>query len=157
MLNPATTTDTAKASEVCLTGTFRAVDWDSRTARFHGEDGTITTVRFTPEQDGWMRLVANIKVNLKGTRQPPTAPDASQNGQHDSEANANAHAESDYVQLTEAKVPRANWEPYDDEDIFSVTPAYIYDPDTHKTFDFGMDVDEWMRLIRGPDYQGCGP
>ena len=153
MLNPATTTDAARASEVYLTGTFRAVDWDSRTARFHDEDGAITTVRFTPEQDGWMRLVANIRVNLKGTRQSPTAADASQNGQRASDG----HAESDYVQLTEAKVPRANWEPYDEEDFFSVTPAYIYDPDTHKTFDFGMDVDEWMRLIRGPDYQGCGP
>ena len=154
MLNRATTAETAEASEVCLTGTFRAVDWDSRTARFHDEDGTITTVRFTPEQDGWMRLVANIKVNLKGTRQPPTAADASQNGQHAAAANADGHAESDYVQLTEAKVPRANWEPYDDGDLFDVLEGYVYHRAKHQTFDIGMSVNEFMRLVRGRDYEG---
>ena len=152
MLNPATTIDDDIASEVCLTGRFRAVDWVTRTAQFHDDDGATTTVRFTPEQDGWMRLVANVPVNLKGTMRSPADANASRNGRRvEDSVDAPEHGD---LQLIEVKVPRANWEPYDEEDLFNVTEGYVYHRSTHRTFDIGMSVNEFMRLVRGPDYEG---
>ena len=153
----ADTTPSDTAAEVCLTGTFRAVNWITRTAQLYDEDGAITTVRFTPEQDGWMKLVANVPVKLKGTRTAADA-DASQNGQHASDADSDGVPEQECLHLSEVKVLQKQWFPYDDDDFESVREHYLYHPDTHQTLSFDFDVDEFMRSIRGPDYRGSeGP
>ena len=143
------------AAEVCLTGTFRAVNWITRTAQLYDEHDAITTVRFTPEQDGWMKLVANIPVKLKGTRtaaQPDT--DASQNGQHAPDADSDGMPEQECLHLTEVKVLQRPWFPYTLDDFESVREHYLYHPDTHPTLSFEFDINEFMRSIRGPDYVG---
>ena len=151
MLNA--TTSSIDTAQVSLTGTFRAVDWVSRTARLYGDGGIMTTVRFTSDQDNWLRLVANVPVTIKGTP-GQLSPDGSRGGQHVTDAEANGAAE--YVQLTEVKVIQRGWFPYELDDFESVRAHYRYDPETHPTLSFDLDVDEFMRSIRGPDYEGSG-
>ena len=138
-------------TEVQLTGTFREVNWITRTAQLYDEQDQVTTVRFTPEQDGWLKLVANIPVKLTGTR---AEADASQNGQHDADADSNGVPVTEFVDLTEVKVLQKQWFPYDDDDFESVREHYLYNPETHQTLSFELDINEFMRRLRGPDYEG---
>ena len=143
------------STEVRLTGTFRAVNWITHTAQLYDEHGQMTTVRFTQEQDGWMKLVANIPVKLKGTRtavQPDT--DASQNGQHAPDADSDGMPGQECLHLTEVKVDQNGWAPYHDDDLHSVQGDYRYDPATHPTLDFDLDINEFMRRVRGDQYEG---
>lgn len=125
-----------QANEIALTGTFRAVNWVTRTAQLYDDDDNTTTVHFTPEQDNWLKLVVNIPVNLKGI---PT-----HNGQHATTNGA--------LQLTEVKVIQRGWFPYDTAAFEETRPSSKFNPDTHKPWDIGMSSAEFMRLIRGPDY-----
>lgn len=150
MLNPTPTIDNA-ASEVCLTGTFRAVNWITRTALLYDDDGNMTTVRFTPEQDNWLKLVVNIPVNLKGAL-GATATESSQNGQRASNADANGASDAEFLQLTEVKVIQRQWFPYDDAAYHEVLSNVPYDFDAPPRWDLGMSSDDFMRSIRGPDY-----
>lgn len=143
-------TDATASAEVRLTGTFREVNWITRTAQLYDEHDRMTTVRFTPEQDGWLKLVANIPVNLKGTRAAP------HNGQPAPDADSNGNPEPDCLLLTEVKVIQKNWFPYDDDAFWEVRRRYRYDPDTHPRLSFRIDTNEFMRSIRGPDYRGSG-
>ena len=144
-------------TEVHLTGTFREVNWITRTAQLYDEQDQVTTVRFTPDQDGWLKLVANIPVKLTGTcAATNTDADASQNGQHDTDADSNGAQATEFVDLTEVKVLQKQWFPYDDDDFESVREHYLFNPETHGTLSFDFDVDEFMRSVRGPDYEGSG-
>ena len=145
-------------TEVHLTGTFREVNWITRTAQLYDEQDQVTTVRFSSEQDGWLRLVANIPVKLTGTcATTHTEADASENGQHDTDADSNGAQATEFVDLTEVKVLQKQWFPYKLDDFESVREHYLFNPETHKTLSFDLDVDEFMRRIRGPDYEGSGP
>ena len=145
-------------TEVRLTGTFREVNWISRTAQLYDEQDQVTTVRFSPEQDGWLKLVANIPVKLTGTcAATHTEADASQNGKRDADADSNGAPATEFVDLTEVKVLQKQWFPYKLDDFESVREHYLFNPETHKTLSFDLDVDEFMRRVRGPDYEGSGP
>lgn len=153
MLNPTATTDTADVSEVCLTGSFRAVNWNTGTAQFHQSDGTVTTVSFTPEQDGWLKLVANVPVNLKGILgQDPS--DSSRNGLRAEDSGGTD--EQDVLQLIEVKVVDRGWFPYTLEDAESVRARNSYDSEEHEPLSFDFYDDAFMRDIRGPDYGDAG-
>lgn len=131
-----------QTTEIALTGTFREVSWVTRTAELYDDDdGTVTTVHFTPEQDNWLKLVVNIPVNLKGI---PTHPET--------DPSRNGIAGTDALQLTEVKVIQRGWFPYDTAAFEETRPSSKFNPDTHKPWDIGMSSDEFMRLIRGPDY-----
>lgn len=55
-------------SEVTLRGRLEEVSWRTRTACLYmGDDDAPVTVRFTADQDGWLRLVANYDVEVHGT------------------------------------------------------------------------------------------
>lgn len=153
MLNPTATTDTADVSEVCLTGSFRSVDWNTGTAQFHQSDGTVTTVSFTAEQDGWLKLVANVPVNLKGILGQDVS-DSSRNGMR-AEDSGGTHGQ-DVLQLIEVKVIDRGWFPYTLEDAVSVRARNSYDPDKHEPLSFDFYDDAFMRDIRGPDYGDGG-
>ena len=153
MLNPTATTDTADVSEVCLTGSFRSVDWNTGTAQFHQSDGTVTTVSFTPEQDGWLKLVANVPVNLKGIL-GLVASDSSGNGSRADDSVCTD--EQDVLQLIEVKVVERGWFPYTLEDAESVRARNGYDPEKHEPLSFDFYDDAFMRDIRGPDYGDAG-
>ena len=145
---------TAETTEIALTGTFREVSWVTRTAQLYDDDdGTVTTVHFTPEQDNWLKLVVNIPVNLKGIPSRPEA-DPSRNGKQiiDADATTNGAPETDFLQLTEVKVIQRGWFPYDTAAFQETRPRSPYNPGTHRPLDIGMSSDEFMRLIRGPDY-----
>ena len=144
---------TAETTEIALTGTFREVSWVTRTAQLYDDDDNTTTVHFTPEQDNWLKLVVNIPVNLKGIRSRAEA-DSSRNGQDapGTDATTNGASETDFLQLTEVKVIQRGWFPYDTAAFEETRPSSKFDPDNHKPWDIGMSSDEFMRLIRGPDY-----
>lgn len=125
-----------QATEIALTGTFRAVNWVTRTAELYDDDDNTTTVHFTPEQDNWLKLVVNIPVNLKGI---PT-----HNGQHATTNGA--------LQLTEVKVIQRGWFPYDTAAFQETRRTEPFDFENRPRGILGMSGDEFMRLVRGPDY-----
>ena len=140
---------TAETTEIALTGTFREVSWVTRTAQLYDDDdGKVTTVHFTPEQDNWLKLVVNIPVNLKGIPTHPEA-DPSRNRQHaaDTEADTNGA-----LQLTEVKVIQRGWFPYDTTAFQETRRTEPFDFENRPRGNLGMSGDEFMRLIRGPDY-----
>lgn len=60
---------------------------------------------------------------------------------------------TEFVDQTDVKVLQKQWFPYDD-DFESVCEHYLFNPETHQTLSFDFDVDEFMRSIRCPDYEG---
>lgn len=144
---------TAETTEIALTGTFRAVNWVTRTAQLYDDDDNTTTVHFTPEQDNWLKLVVNIPVNLKATPTRPEA-DPSRNGQDapGTDATTNGAPETDFLQLTEVKVIQRGWFPYDTAAFQETRRTEPFDFENRPRGVLGMSGDEFMRLIRGPDY-----
>ena len=130
----------ADAREVKATGRIQEISWRTRTALLYDDEGAVTKLSFTPEQDGWMRLVADIPVDLQGI----------------------AHVDDDgedYVELRVVSVKEMGWRPDTTFDYSAVAPKHPFDPDTHPRIDWGMTTDEFMKLIRGEDYdyQGSEP
>ena len=130
----------ADAREVTATGRIQEISWRTRTALLYDDEGAVTKLSFTPEQDGWMRLVADIPVDLQGFAH--TGEDG-----------------EDYVELQVVSVKELGWRPDTTLDYLAVGPKYKFDPDTHPRIDWGMTTDEFMKLIRGEDYdyQGSEP
>ena len=116
----------AAAREVTATGRIQEISWRTRTALLYDDEGAVTKLSFTPEQDGWMRLVADIPVDLQGI----------------------AHVDDggeDYVELQVVSVKELGWRPKTTRDYLDVSysrlhhqpippPLPWYDEEEHRKF-----------------------
>ena len=121
--------DPSVSGDVVVHGVLEEVSWRTRTARLYTEDDTAVTVRFTAEQDGWMRLVANYPVQVHGI------------------ARYDATGELEEVDLVRLRARDEGWQTYDIADqlaVFSKDPLTVADIEPIP----GIDWDELMQAIR---------
>ena len=117
------------ARVVVASGRIQEISWRTRTALLYDGEGVVTALRFTPEQDGWLRLVANIPVDLQGV------------------AHLDDDGEVKYVELEVVSVKERGWEPHDSFDYLDVAFDRLHDPGMPEPLDW-WDSDSFMASIR---------
>ena len=117
----------AAAREVTATGRIQEISWRTRTALLYDDEGAVTKLSFTPEQDGWMRLVANIPVDLQGVA---CVDDAGK----------------EYVDLRVVSVKEMGWDPDDNLDYLDVSYSRLHDQGMPEPWPW-FDEDEHSKFM----------
>ena len=121
--------DASVSGDVVVHGVLEEVSWRTRTAVLYTDDDTAVTVRFTADQDGWLRLVANYPVQVHGFARYDTT------------------GELEEVDLVRLYVTDSDWRPDYGFGYLEVSPRNLQTPANHSGFDW-WDHDEFMGRIR---------
>ena len=135
--------DPSVSGEVMVHGVLEEVSWRTRTAVLYTEDDTAVTVRFTADQDGWMRLVANYPVRVQGT------------------ARYDAEGALEALDLVRVYVTERVFRPYDAREHMDVCLPRPYGSVPHPPIDWGelstdrMSTEEFMEFLRSDEHKGA--